>query len=173
MLYLIDFDAFFAAAAGANQAVTVAEGGTYGTEGYCPPDLAAAASAGDGCAAPYSDRYGRDMLLLEFLLMGSGLPADDPLIDWNREQLQRQFAAWQARSDPKVRAGLGSPGPRDRLHAERTRAADIRGSCDRLGFVAPRTPSAAPGHGASSAYARDPRLPPDHRRKWRGQPTVS
>ena len=100
-LYLIDFDAFFAAAAGANRAVTVAEGGTYGTEGYCPPDLAAAASAGDGSAAPYSDRYGRDMLLLEFLLMGRSLPADDPLAYWNREQLQRQFAAWRARSDPK------------------------------------------------------------------------
>ena len=41
------------------------------------------------------------MLLLEFLLMGNGLPADDPLVDWNREQLQRQFAAWRARSDPK------------------------------------------------------------------------
>ena len=45
-LYLIDFDAFVAPAAGANEAVTVAEGGTYGTEGYCPPDLAAAASRG-------------------------------------------------------------------------------------------------------------------------------
>ena len=78
-LYLIDFDAFFAPAAGANKAVTVGEGGTYGTEGYCPPDLAAAVSEGDGSAAPYSDRYGRDMLILEFLLMGSGLPSDDPL----------------------------------------------------------------------------------------------
>ncbi|MGA2067658.1 MAG: serine/threonine-protein kinase [Thermoguttaceae bacterium] len=100
-LYLIDFDAFFAPAAGANQAVTVAEGGTYGTEGYCPPDLAVAAGAGDGSAAPYSDRCGRDMLLLEFLLMGHGLPADEPLARWNREQLQRQFAAWRARGDAK------------------------------------------------------------------------
>jgi len=41
------------------------------------------------------------MLLLEFLLMSSGLPPDDPLANWNREQLQRQFAAWQARNDPK------------------------------------------------------------------------
>jgi serine/threonine protein kinase len=99
-LYLIDFDAFFAPAAGANRAVTVSEGGTYGTEGYCPPDLAAAASAGDGSAAPYSDRYGRDMLLLEFLLMGSGLPSDDPLVYWNPEHVQRQFTAWRARNDP-------------------------------------------------------------------------
>lgn len=110
-LYLIDFDAFFAAAAGTNRAVTVAEGGTYGTEGYCPPDLAAAASAGDASAAPYSDRYGRDMLLLEFLLMGSSLPADDPLARWDREQLQRQFAAWRARSDPKCVRTLGHLDP--------------------------------------------------------------
>jgi serine/threonine protein kinase len=104
-LYLIDFDAFVAPAAGANRAVTVAEGGTYGTDGYCPPDLATAASDGDGAAAPFSDRYGRDMLLLELLLMGSGRSADDPLANWNREQVRQQFAAWQARSDPRrVRA---------------------------------------------------------------------
>jgi len=99
-LYLIDFDAFVAVAAGADRAVTVAEGGTYGTDGYCPPELATAASEGDGSAAPYSDRYGRDMLLLELLLMGRGLPEDDPLAHWNREQLQRLFAAWRARSEP-------------------------------------------------------------------------
>ncbi len=102
-VYLIDFDAFVAPAAGANQAVTVAEGGTYGTDGYCPPDLAAAAADGDGAAAPLSDRYGRDMLLLEFLLMGRGLPPDDPL------------AHWEARNS----AGTSPPG----------RPAAIRGMC--------------------------------------------
>jgi len=100
-LYLIDFDAFVAAAAGANRAIPVAEGGTYGTEGYCPPDLPAAVNSGDTSVAPYSDRYGRDMLLLEFLLMGHNLPADDPLAYWNREQLHCQFTAWRARSDPE------------------------------------------------------------------------
>ncbi len=110
-LYLIDFDAFFASAAGMNQAVTVAEGGTYGTEGYCPPDLAAAVSAGDSSAAPYSDRYGRDMLLLEFLLMGCNLPSDDPLVHWDEEQLHRQFVAWQARGDPKCVRTLGHLDP--------------------------------------------------------------
>jgi hypothetical protein len=105
VLYLIDFDAFFASAAGTNRVVTVTEGGTYGTEGYCPPDLAAAVSAGDFSVAPYSDRYGRDTLLLEFLLMSNSLPSDDPLVRWDRDQLQRQYTAWQARSDPKcVRA---------------------------------------------------------------------
>jgi hypothetical protein len=100
VLYLIDFDAFFSHAAGVNRALSVAEGGTYGTEGYCPPDLAAAANAGNGSAAPYSDRYGRDMLLLEFLLMSHTFSADDPLVDWDRRPLQRQYAAWRARGDP-------------------------------------------------------------------------
>src|SRR5271157_6006291 len=111
VLYLIDFDAFFASAAGVNQAVTVGEGGTYGTDGYCPPDVATALHAGDASVAPYSDRYGRDMLLLEFLLMGCSLSADDPLVHWNREQLDRQFAAWQSRSDPKCVRTLGHLDP--------------------------------------------------------------
>ena len=98
-LYLIDFDAFVAPAAKGNESVAVAEGGTYGTEGYCPPDLLAAAADGDGSAAPYSDRYGRDMLLVELLLMDSGLSPDDPPSIWSRELLERRWAAWQARGD--------------------------------------------------------------------------
>lgn len=98
-LYLIDFDAFVAEAAGPNAAVTVAEGGTYGTNGYCPPDLAAAAADGHGSVAPRSDRYGRDMLLLELLLMDCGLSPDDPPSLWGREQLDRRLAAWRARAD--------------------------------------------------------------------------
>ena len=47
-LCLIDFDAFVAPAAGPDRAVDLAAGGTYGTEGYCPPDLGARAAAGDG-----------------------------------------------------------------------------------------------------------------------------
>ena len=50
-LFLIDFDAFMAPAAEGIAAVTVFEGGTYGTEGYCPPDLAAAVAEGDGSVA--------------------------------------------------------------------------------------------------------------------------
>ena len=51
-LFLIDFDAFMAPAAEGIAAVTVFEGGTYGTEGYCPPDLAAAVAEGDGSVRP-------------------------------------------------------------------------------------------------------------------------
>ena len=92
-LYLIDFDAFVAEAAGPNRAVTVAEGGTYGTDGYCPPELAAAAADGDGAVAPHTDRYGRDMLLLELLVMDCGLSPDDPPSLWDRDQLRA--ATWR------------------------------------------------------------------------------
>jgi hypothetical protein len=110
-LYLIDFDAFVAPALGANRAVAVAEGGTYGTEGYCPPDLATRAMAGDGAAAPYSDRYGRDMLLVELLLLDRGLSADDPPSLWNRDQLERRYAAWRARCDPASAQALAHLDP--------------------------------------------------------------
>jgi hypothetical protein len=98
-LYLIDFDAFVADAAGDNRAVTVAEGGTYGTEGYCPPDLARRAVEGDGRAVPRSDRYGRDMILLELLLMDSSLSPDDPPTSWDVEKMRRRYAAVRARGD--------------------------------------------------------------------------
>jgi hypothetical protein len=98
-LYLIDFDAFVAPTAQGVETVTVAEGGTYGTQGYCPPDLAAAAAEGDGRVAPRSDRYGRDMLLVELLIMNCGLPPDDPPSTWNRDRFERGYAAWRARGD--------------------------------------------------------------------------
>ncbi len=95
-LCLIDFDAFVAPAAGPDRAVDLAAGGTYGTEGYCPPDLGARAAAGDGSAAPYSDRYGRDVLILELLLMDPGFSPDDPPAIWDRQRLGRAYAQWRA-----------------------------------------------------------------------------
>jgi len=68
---------------------------------YCPPDLAVAAAEGDGSVAPYSDRYGRDMLLIELLVMDCGLSPDDPPSRWSGEQLQRRYTAWQARADAR------------------------------------------------------------------------
>ncbi|MFZ1934308.1 MAG: hypothetical protein WCB27_14355 [Thermoguttaceae bacterium] len=105
-LYLIDFDAFVAPAAGRSQAVDVAGGGTFGTDGYCPPDLAARAAAGDGAAAPYSDRYGRDMLILELLLMDRTLPPDDPPATWKRDEFGQRRAAWRASCEPTQRQTL-------------------------------------------------------------------
>ncbi len=96
VLYLIDFDAFVAPALDGNGSVAASEGGTVGTEGYYPPDLAA---VGDSSAAPYSDRYGRDMLMVEFLSMGQDLSPNDPPSNWNTEQLRRSHAAWHAGSD--------------------------------------------------------------------------
>jgi serine/threonine protein kinase len=105
-LYLIDFDAFVAPVAGPDQAVDVADGGTYGTEGYCPPDVSSRAGAGDGSVVPYSDRYGRDMLILELLFMDSVLSPDDPAASWNREELQRRYATWRASCNPARRQTL-------------------------------------------------------------------
>jgi hypothetical protein len=105
-LYLIDFDAFVASAAGADEAVSVAEGGTFGTDGYCPPELGERAAAGDDSATPYSDRYGRDMLILELLLMDRGLPAEDPPEKWNRSRLQQLLGAMQEGCDPARRQTL-------------------------------------------------------------------
>jgi hypothetical protein len=95
-LCLIDFDAFVAPAAGPDRAIDLSAGGTYGTEGYCPPDLASRAAAGDGSAAPYSDRYGRDTLILELLLMDPGFSPDDPPATWNRERLGSSYAERRA-----------------------------------------------------------------------------
>jgi hypothetical protein len=105
-LYVIDFDAFVASAAGPHQALDVASGGTYGTEGYCPPDLAARAAEGDGSAVPYSDRYGRDVLMLELLFMDPAVPPDDPAAKWNRDELARRHDAWRASCDSARRQTL-------------------------------------------------------------------
>ena len=132
-LYLIDFDAFVAPAAGSDQAIDVADGGTYGTEGYCPPDLGSRAAAGDGSAAPYSDRYGRDMLILELLLMDSDLSPDDPA----GEMEPRQAAAPVCRMAGVLRSGAvadaGAPGTPGGLFAIGTAAADIDAACGRSG----------------------------------------
>jgi len=136
-LYLIDFDAFLAPAAEGNAAVTVAEGGTYGTEGYCPPDLAIAAAEGDGSVAPYSDRYGRDMLLLELLIMDCGMSPDDPPSSWNHDQLQRRYLAWQARGDPRSLPILPHLEPATIFaHAEPDRPASMKLAAD-LGMSLP------------------------------------
>jgi hypothetical protein len=105
-LCLIDFDAFVAPTSVSDRAVNVGEGGTYGTDGYCPPDLSSRVAAGDDSATPYSDRYGRDMLMLELLLMDSTLPPDDPPEKWNRDRLQYLYGDWQATCDPARRQTL-------------------------------------------------------------------
>jgi hypothetical protein len=97
-LYLIDFDAFVAAEMRDDGSVAVGEGGAYGTDGYCPADLGERAAAGDLSIAPYSDRHGRDMLLLELLLMRTGFSPDDPPRRWEPQALERHYQAARARS---------------------------------------------------------------------------
>ncbi|MCY2986681.1 MAG: SUMF1/EgtB/PvdO family nonheme iron enzyme [Planctomycetota bacterium] len=93
-LYLIDFDAFVARAV---QGVTFGEGGTYGTEGYCPPDLARRAEQGDDSVLPYSDRFGRDMLALELLCLGRDHSPDESPVKWDKAVLRRRWDARLAR----------------------------------------------------------------------------
>ena len=139
-LYLIDFDAFVAPAAGRSQAVDVAGGGTFGTDGYCPPDLAARAAAGDGAAAPYSDRYGRNMLILELLLIGSRPAAgrSSRHVETGRVRAATGRLAGLLRADPAADAGLS--GYAEGLFAGGATAADLAATCGGDGTGTAATP---------------------------------
>ncbi|MEQ8849005.1 hypothetical protein [Botrimarina sp.] len=82
---LIDFDAFVVRSNNLRfPALPVSEGGVKGTPGYMPPDLEATSGSS---VAPYSDRFGRDMLMLELLGMRPGDPADASPSSWSHQQL--------------------------------------------------------------------------------------
>ncbi|MEK6238454.1 MAG: serine/threonine-protein kinase, partial [Planctomycetales bacterium] len=82
-LYVIDFDGFVAPAVGRDlYRLASSEGETFGTLGYCPPDLERQHSNGDARVAPYSDRYARDMLLLELLCYEGSRMEDQPVCEW-------------------------------------------------------------------------------------------
>ena len=136
-LYLIDFDAFFAAAAGANQAVTCGRG-RHVWHGRLLP------------AGPRRRRQrGRWLRRALFRPLRARHVAAGILADGQRFAVRRSAGALESRATPaavcrlagpqrsEVRADLVSPGSRDRLHVERDRAADLRGSCHRPGVVAP------------------------------------
>jgi len=91
-LYLIDFDGFTAAAAGELSRLSVGEGGTIGTEGYCPPELTQKSGQNGFSAAPFSDRYGRDVLLVELLCFDDACDEEDPASQWDPEKVQRRLA---------------------------------------------------------------------------------
>lgn len=90
-VYLLDFDGFAAPSAGELGRLTTDEGGVFGTEGYCPPDLSAESENERHNVAPYSDRYGRDMLLLELFCFDWTLPYDLPPAEWPRELLANRL----------------------------------------------------------------------------------
>lgn len=91
-LYLIDFDGFVAPAAGRDlYRLTAAEGGTFGTKGYCPPDLERQCSNNNLSVAPYSDRYARDMLLLELLCYDDTCDFEEPVCEWPVQQVHSRL----------------------------------------------------------------------------------
>lgn len=95
-LQLIDFDAFVSRRRDAPPPITTGEGGTYGTDGYCPPEIRQRAYDGDTSVTPESDRYGRDMLLLELLLFRPNFPlglfgSDKPPAEWPINTLISQY----------------------------------------------------------------------------------
>lgn len=101
---IIDFDAFAVPGEATALALTVAEGGTYGTAGYCPPDLVKKAETGDLSIQPYSDRRARDMLLLEFLFAAAG-HEDRPPAEWDLSKLETTYSALHNRC-PAAKAGV-------------------------------------------------------------------
>lgn len=86
-LYLIDFDAFMAPHALKLGRLSSAEGGTHGTDGYCPPDLPALAAKRPEKCHPYSDRFARDMLILELLCFDQQCDSCTPIVEWDRDWL--------------------------------------------------------------------------------------
>lgn len=82
-LHLIDFDAFVAPNAPREiQRLTGQAGGTVGTADYMPVDLQQRFRAGETDVSPYSDRRGRDLLLLELLCFESGCPDEETPSYW-------------------------------------------------------------------------------------------
>ncbi len=114
LISVIDFDAY-AVVGRPDFSLSLDHGGTCGTEGYCPPILLERKSAGDLSVAPVSDRYARDMLLLEllcfndnFMPRGNKLTALPPA-QWSNDQwasARKILAATQARCPAELQSTL-------------------------------------------------------------------
>ena len=114
LISVIDFDAF-AVVGRPDFSLSLDRGGTCGTEGYCPPILLERKSAGDLSVAPVSDRYARDMLLLEllcfndnFMPRGNKLTALPPA-QWSNDQwasARKILAATLARCPAELQSTL-------------------------------------------------------------------
>jgi serine/threonine protein kinase len=92
-LYLIDFDAFvYQYSSGKKSLLSQKEGGTFGTDGYCPPELELKDDQ-DPTKHPFSDRFGRDMLIIELLAFGSATDHEKPPREWNHAKLQKRLQA--------------------------------------------------------------------------------
>ena len=82
-LSLIDFDGFLAPSAGELRCLHETDGGTIGTEGYFPAGLEALRKAGRSGAESKSDRYARDMLMLEMVVYDGSWEFDEPVSRYN------------------------------------------------------------------------------------------
>jgi len=90
-LAFIDFDGFNCGDAGDLACLSVNEGGTFGTDGYCPSDLQQLSQQDPEQAFPYSDRRSRDILLLEFFCYTNDLDADRPAPEWERREISARL----------------------------------------------------------------------------------
>jgi serine/threonine protein kinase len=92
-LYLIDFDAFvYECSLGEISFVPQSEGGTFGTPGYFPPELELKGDL-DPTKHPFSDRFGRDMLITELLAFGATMDHEQAPREWDQVRLQRRLQA--------------------------------------------------------------------------------
>ncbi|WP_425395427.1 hypothetical protein [Aeoliella sp.] len=94
---LIDFDAFVYTSSTTLKAprLCVGQGGVKGTPGYMPIDLQETSRPE---AFPYSDRFARDMLLIELLSYQEGDPFDESPLHWEDRELTQANVAPVAQS---------------------------------------------------------------------------
>ena len=104
-LYLIDFDAFvYEFPSGETSCIRMDEGGTYGTPGYCPPELELK-DAQDPTKHPFSDRFGRDMLIIELLAFGAMMDHEQAPREWDQVRLQRRLRALVSHHEKTTNVG--------------------------------------------------------------------
>lgn len=87
-LKLIDFDGFVATDARELCYLLESEGGTIGTDGYYAPEFDAMRQRGVSCIEYKSDRYARDMLILELLLYNGSWAYDKPISECDRDKIR-------------------------------------------------------------------------------------
>ena len=173
VLYLIDFDAFAAPAAGGGQTLTVGEGGSYGTDGYCPPDLAARASAGDGAVAPLVRP-----LWTRHAALGTALHGSRPAAGRLAGAMEPRAAGSPLRGlagaeRSGMGAGPGAPEACHRLPVGGRRSPGIDRAGGRPGAAAAGDAAGIPPYRAAPAHdACDPGTPFGHRAIGRPEPAA-
>lgn len=151
--HLIDYDAFVYTTSSLLRypRLTVEMGGAKGTPGYMPPALEESTAEE---AFPYSDKFGRDMLLIELLAFQPGDPALASPRYWSEfettlvklEQLARPLGLTHL-LDPSVFVLDESERPSSKELA-------IAAGCRMPGFSNPKPPSKRPVRVAAKGLTR-------------------